>query len=282
MLRIRMLGLSIAAAALVGCAAEGTSQPGAGEHPGRAAAGGSSTSSGTSTLEGSPLIADQSDVLLTCGTGPDFRASAMPDGPDELAGDADITAALEQLVNEAGIDAPLELKQAGVSDAEWTVLGRQTDDGTEEILLGMGQWDQVRGPVDDDDQYVVLERTKIGWSASGWGGCNLAPALADDLSWVDVMAPPDGLERSATAVEVEVNEIECASGRDPRPFLREPVVTEESATVTVYWTSEAPTGLTQTCQGTAPVPAVIELNRPLGSRALLDGSTWPPRPVGRS
>ena len=153
--------------------------------------------------------------------------------------------------------------------------GDRAEDPTT-VLVWIGQW-PVRK--DSGDEYVSLERDGDGWRPDGWGGCRLEPALVDDSGWVEVTQPPGGLATDASVIDVLVNERECSSGRDPRPYLHEPQVVERADTVTVYWTSEAPQGEYQNCEGPAPVLSTLQLDEPLGDRTLLDGSTWPPRPV---
>lgn len=227
----------------------------------------------------SPVVMVDGEVMLRCGrSGPGFAGSAMTGGVDVLADEAEVEAALEDLVAEAGIDAPQALRGVDISDAEWIVLGKN-DQGREELVLGVGEWG-ADGPGANGD-YVDLDRVDDGWQASGWGNCNLEPVLAPDVSWVEIAGAPDGLDPAATSLAVEVNERDCSSGRDPEPFLREPVVVEGNEAVTVYWTSDTVEG-DANCQGNPPVRQVIELDQPLGERALLDGSTWPPEPVGGS
>ncbi len=263
-----MFGVLVTTVVLAGCGTESSNQLQPGDGTGGAGGSGSSSDS--------PLISDAGDVLLACGSAPAFWASAMDGGVSGLTDDAEVEAALEELVAEAGIDAPTELQQAGAADAEWIVLAKETAGGTEELLLGLGRWDPEKGPI--DGQYVVLDRTEDGWSAGGWGDCNLAPVLRGGVIWAEISATPVDPDAASSTVAVEVRERECTSGRDPLPFLHEPTVIEADETVTVYWTSDAPHG-GQTCQGNPPVRMVVELDEPLGSRALFDGSTWPPKRV---
>jgi hypothetical protein len=78
---------------------------------------------------------------------------------------------------------------------------------------------------------------------------------------------------------VLVHELACTSGRDPSDFLQEPRIVQSDESVTVYWTSIPAEG-DQNCIGNPSVERTIELDEPLGDRALLDGSTYPPSPVG--
>lgn len=259
---------------LSGCAAPGTSiEAATGDVDGPTAEGGEKPES--------PVVTVGGEVMLSCfGSGPEFAASAMEGGVTGVAGQAEVVAALERLAAEAGIDAPMELQRADVADAEWIVLGSGTDEGTEELILGMGDWG-ANGP-SGDGGYVILDRVDGGWRASGWGsGCGMAPVLAPGVSWAEMIATPEGMDPAATSLEVEVSERECASARNPEPFLNEPVVVEREKTVTVYWTSDSPEG-GQGCPSNPWVGRIVPLDQPLGDRALLDGSTWPPKPVSTS
>lgn len=224
---------------------------------------------------GWPLTGAEGDVQLSCGSsGPGFPASAMTGGVDGLADPVEVEEALDRLAAEAGIDAPTELLDTTAAEARWIVLG--TGGSAEgQLLVGTGPWG-ADGP-GRGGEYVSLERADDAWRATGWGDCNLEPVLPSGSSWVEVTSARRDAS-SATAVQVEVNERECVSGRDPGPFLQEPTVVEKTDTVVVYWTSESPTG-DQNCVGNPSVRRVLELDRPLGDRALLDGSTWPARQV---
>ena len=211
------------------------------------------------------------DPLVTCG-GPGFEISAMSGGVQGLVARDEVAAALERLVDEAGIDAPTALQDEHVDEAQWFVLGES--DGV--LTVATGSWDRA-GP-GTDAQVVGLEQVADGWDATGWGDCNLAPVSPPGLNWVDVTAQARDLPPSATSVPVWVSERECTSARDPRPFLSNPVVVEDEQDVTVYWTSTQPEGA-QDCPGNPRVRRLLRLQAPLGERVLLDGSTWPPSPV---
>ena len=64
---------------------------------------------------------------------------------------------------------------------------------------------------------------------------------------------------------------------DPGPFLKEPTVVEDDEAVTVYWVTTPPLG--GSCPSNPSVERAVDLEAPLGGRALLDGSVWPPAPV---
>ena len=131
-------------------------------------------------------------------------------------------------------------------DTEWRVLAGDAG----HLFFGIGAWTDEGPSQDPDDrgQYMSLELE---------GG-----------TWV---------WRASTTLTVGVNEFACTSSRDPTPFPRTPTVVETDSSVTVYWTSSAPTG-DQSCPGT--VEQQTTLAQPLGDRDLLDASSWPPAVVG--
>jgi hypothetical protein len=125
---------------------------------------------------------------------------------------------------------------------------------------------------------VGLDKQGDRLRVAGWGDCRLRPVLEAGAAWARVSASTAALDPEATSVPVQVTETECTSSRDPEPHLRKPVVVETDETVTVYWTTEEATG-GQKCPGNPPAERVVELDGPLGDRAVLDGSTWPATPV---
>jgi len=243
-----------------------------------AMAGCGETELGTSQRPGLMMV--DGEPMVACGNiRPAFAASAMDNGVAGLADEAEVAAALDDLRAEAGIDAPRELQRASAAEAEWKVLGGDPVDDPERLLVGVGRWAAASGTT--HGQYVVLERAEHGWQASEWGDCNLAPVLVEGASWAEIAAAPGGEGPGSSSVDVLVSETECASARDPGPYLHEPVVIERLDSVTVYWTSDTPTGA-QDCPGNPRVRRTVELGRPLGDRTIFDGSSWPPRPINGS
>lgn len=229
------------------------------------------------TRERPGLVMVDGEPMVTCGDiRPGFAVSAMDNGVEGVADEAEVAAALDELRAEAGIDAPRELQKASAAQAEWKVLGGDPTDDPERLLVGVGHWSAATETT--DGQYVVLERTEAGWRASAWGDCQLAPVLVEGASWAEIAAAPGGAVPGSSSIEVLVSETECTSSRDPGPYLHEPIVVERDDVVTIYWTSDTPTGA-QDCPGNPRVRRTVHLDRPLGDRTVLDGSRWPPRPI---
>ena len=262
-LRVLVVWLSAAVALAAGC---GENRPEA------------TPDAGTTAGRSSPgLVMVDGELLMACGNvRPAFAVSAMDNGVVGLVEEAEVAAALDHLSAQYGIDAPRELQGTQASEAEWKVLAGDPADDPQRLLVGVGRWAAATGTT--SGQYVLLDRTTNGWESSGWGDCNLTPVLVDGASWAEITAVSGGAAPSSSTVDVLVSERECTSARDPSPYLHEPVVIERDDTVTLYWTSDTPTG-DRRCPGNPRVHRTVKLDQPLGERTILDGSTWPPRPV---
>lgn len=225
-----------------------------------------------------PLVVVDGEVQVSCdGHAPGWAPSLMRDGIPGVLTDDEAVGAFRAMLDDPELGAELRLSNVfpdDPADTDWRVL---IDEGTS-IGVGLGPWTEL-GP-GPGINILTLEREDGRWAWAGMGTCQLEPVLvADDVDWVTVNRPESGLDRDSRSPVVGVSERECTSGRDPGPFLLDPYVVEHDETVTVYWTSEAPTGY-HTCPGRAPVERALELDAPLGDRELLDGSVWPPVPVG--
>jgi hypothetical protein len=222
-----------------------------------------------------PLVTEDGALLVTCGGDTGFPVSLLPDGlPDVLTQDEAVEIFADLLSNpELAGELSLSFLRDGAEGTEWRVL---RDDG-DAYTLGLGHW-TVDGPA--KDAYVMyLQHHDDGWAMGGGGGCQLAPVLEGGNTWVELNEPSGGLDRVATEPTIAVNEVECTSSRDPKPYLHDPVVVENDASVTVYWTSDPMVGAA-TCPGNPRIEVPLPLSKPLGDRELLDGSTYPPVPVG--
>ncbi|WP_369056593.1 hypothetical protein [Kineococcus terrestris] len=81
-----------------------------------------------------------------------------------------------------------------------------------------------------------------------------------------------------TSLSLLVNETTCASGRSAEGRVQEPAVEyrPEGLTITVRVTQ---LGGAQSCPSNPDTPYTVQLEEPVGTRALLDGSIVPPVPV---
>lgn len=228
----------------------------------------------TTTVAGGALTVVDGEVQVGCGGDSGWSPSVMASGIGGVVEPADVVEAFTDLLADPEIAPELEMSflQDGPEHTEWRVLAAEGDS----LTLGLGEWSED-GP-GAGARTFGLERDGDDWRWTGGGDCRLEPVLGGDHTWVELTRPAGGLDRTSTNPAVGVSERECTSGRDPRPHLEQPHVVETSTTVTVYWTSLGPEGF-HNCMGNPRVAATVPLRQPLGERLLLDGSTYPPRPV---
>jgi hypothetical protein len=237
----------------------------------RSSSGGGSDERAPDDARGSVQVVDGS-VLVSCGGVPAFPASAMVDGADGSTPEDEVRAALDAVATDPklSMETSRVLPQGGRTP--YTLL---VDDGAT-LVVGLGDW-SADGPTRDAYQ-MTLERTGDSWVWRGHGNCTqLAPVLGEGEMWVEVSAGP--VPSDATEIPVQVMERACTSSRDPAPHLHEPTVVSTDESMTVYWTSTPPEG-GQNCPGNPSSPQTLTLPEPLGERQLLDGSRWPPVPLG--
>lgn len=214
------------------------------------------------------------DVQVTCGGGTGWPVAAMDGGLADQVDDAEVRAALARLLEEAPMDAPPALQEAGATSVDYTVLSVDADS----LEIGVGPWSSEEGP-GDGAMSIGFERDAAGgWEAGGWGDCQLAVVIPPGRGQVEVAAPPGGVDPGTETPTVLVNERDCTSGRDPRPFLGEPQVVETDDAVLVTLTSEA-VSEDVTCQDNPAVPLELGLEEPIGERRLLDAGVWPYREI---
>ena len=220
------------------------------------------------------VVVEDGEVQLGCGGVKGWAASVMRVGLPGVLTQAQVEGAFASLLADPKYHRELSMSflKDGASATRWRVLRVDGDAYT----LGLGRWTE-NGPGNGATVFEIQGREGT-WTWGGGGDCHLAPVVTQGNEWVNVTAPADGLDRRSTHPEVGVSEEACSSGRDPRPYLHTPVVQETPTTVTVYWTAIPPKG-SQDCVGTRPVYVSLDLSAPLGKRALLDGSTYPPTRV---
>jgi hypothetical protein len=226
----------------------------------------------------SPLVTSEGEVLVACRGGVPFRPSVAADGGAQgLADPAAVERALDAMGIEAGGDGPQALAGVSAAQAGYVVLGGQAFDGVEHLSVLVGPWDPVTSPRHGD--HLILVAGGDGWTVAGGGGCHASPVLTEGLAWAEIRTATGAPEPQSTLLQVEVSESECVSGRDPEPYLQDPVVEERDDAVVISWPTTRATG-NQNCLGNLPVTRTVVLERPLGARVVLDGSSYPPTPVG--
>lgn len=169
---------------------------------------------------------------------------------------------------------------AAVALREHLASGMETD-----FLPAAGWIEAVRtesqvlfiAPVEGGVARVDMELESGQWRASGWGGCTLRPEIPFGMNIATFrVAPGETLTPETTELDVLVTEVECNSGEDARGRVQEPAVIRSMESVTVIVTVVARSG-GHDCQSNPPTPFRLVLPEPLGDRALLDGSSIPPR-----
>jgi hypothetical protein len=217
------------------------------------------------------LVTEDGELTVGCFGQTGWPVSVMAGGiQDVLTGD-EVRAIFAEML--ALTDNPVDLATflPDGPDTEWRLL--RVDGNKYEF--GVGPWtEDGPGP---DGSILNAEDRADGWRWTGGGGCRIQPLLEDGHMWVELHSKD--LDRTSNEPMIEVNELDCTSSRDPAPFLHDPYVVETDESVTVYWTSTPPEG-GQTCPGNPSVSRPLPLDEPLGDRELLDGSTYPPSPVG--
>jgi hypothetical protein len=130
-----------------------------------------------------------------------------------------------------------------------------------------------------EGQMVVELRPEAGrWVFSSSSGCHrimlIPPEGHEPASWW--LDPTGGDQSRSAELRVLASGWGCASGQPTGDRLQPPAVEEDGARVVITFTARAADGF-QNCPSHPPTPYVVELDEPLGTRELLDGSFWPPR-----
>ena len=131
-----------------------------------------------------------------------------------------------------------------------------------------------------------FERHGDTWTWAGSGGCGtsipVAVAPGAETRWAldPAYPPPSPTDR---VVHVRVSRLTCNDGRMVAPEeVHPPVVTVTDQSITVLYTSDpVPPGM-HSCPGPMGTALTLDLGQPRGTRTLLDGSTYPARPVTAS
>lgn len=248
---------------------------GCGDDPGPSAAEDPTTAHPDSPEPDAPFVEKDGEIQVTCGGGDGWSPSSMSTGIESPLSDEEMVGIFTELLANPDYAGELELSflSKGAEDTSWRLLAADGDAYT----LDLDTWTED-GPV--DGAFIMgIERRDGEWVWTGGGDCHLEPVLHPGRTWVELKAP--SLDRASDAPMVDVNERTCTSARDPSPFLHDPYVVETDESVTVYWTSTPPEG-GQDCPGNPSFSRPLPLDEPLGDRQLLDGSTYPPTPVGPS
>jgi hypothetical protein len=161
-------------------------------------------------------------------------------------------------------------------DTGWTLTGQDaegaefvTSTGSELFSVTVGR---VIGPA--QEPFAV-----DGWAVDGWGGCTPQRVLAAGLANAEwTLAPGQAIGPTTTQFDALVTERACASGQTSEGRIVGPDMAAIGDAVLVTFAVREPDGrFTQTCQSNPATRVTVTLPEPLLGRALLDGSTLPPR-----
>lgn len=133
------------------------------------------------------------------------------------------------------------------------------------------------GPIGVD---MSLELEGGAWNWAGAGECK-PYAFAPDLgtaTWALADPEPAATDTTFTAL---VTELACTGGQSSEGRVQSPIIDygDEEIIVT-FFVDPLPPG-TYTCPGNPSTSVTVDLDQPLGNRALMDGGTYPSRePTG--
>jgi hypothetical protein len=192
----------------------------------------------------------------------------LPGVLDQAQAEALFTSLLDGPAGEELALAPLS---KGAAETPWRVLAEDGDT----LTLGLGEWTE-EGP-GADGSILTVKKSGDDWTIDSGGDCRLfGPIAREGLSVVEATGYAPGA--TAYDIAVQTNERQCASGRDPAPYLNDPYVVETAQRVTLYLTSAPVEGYAD-CQGNPTVTQTVTLDQPLGERQVVDGWVWPAAPL---
>ncbi|MFQ5522639.1 MAG: hypothetical protein ACE5F5_03570 [Acidimicrobiia bacterium] len=176
----------------------------------------------------------------------------------------------DDLIHEGAVEE-YEASRAWWESTAWSIAKRTE---TELVLFG-----QESASYTDEPQfaYASFEVIDGEWRARGWGGCRIqvvSEGLGIATFEIDRDNPP---EPGTTTLHLLATERACASGQLPQGREIKTLVAETPETVEIILLVERPKGDVQTCQSNPAFPITVELDAPLGSRAIKDMSIYPGR-----
>jgi hypothetical protein len=123
-----------------------------------------------------------------------------------------------------------------------------------------------------------LELRDGTWRMVGFGQCWPMVDVGPDLGLAEFSVDPSvTLTPEMTEVPVLVTERACTGSASSEGRIVEPAVVESDTSVVVVFAVVPLEGDAFTCPGNPSTAYLLELPSPLGGRALLDGSSVPPR-----
>ena len=200
------------------------------------------------TTEATPPVSAGPITEMACGSVVAPYSTTIPEGENL---DADGTAALAALAaNEEG--------RFFTDDYEFRLWSKDAETLT---LLGTSP---------EGYAYASFE----GFTPTGWGQCHWAPLAPDGygLAAWDLDGPT---HPASHKLSLFANEVACASGLPPDDREVVPVVIGDDSNLTITVLVESVAGFAE-CPSNPDFPIEVDLDEPLGNRALFDGSEIPP------
>lgn len=239
--------------------APGTTGGSPSPHPVPSPAGTERSQPSGAPASGSPSGAVE--PLLSCGGEYDFSPSLL-EGPAAAEADPDPAAAALRGFLAQARDPAIYPRQGWVR-----VLSRPD----RAVFL-------APGPRETPWLMVVAVPGTVEWQVDSFGACQLGLALPEDVLagewWLDPAFPapqPDDV-----TVRAIVRERACASGRSPVGRVLDPIVVYGREEIQVTIPIRRRPGPND-CAGDVNIAYLIELDEPIGDRALLDAGVLPPR-----
>lgn len=214
------------------------------------------------SLGGCGLRLGASEGALTCDGGPSFDPAILqgPGGAENAANPAAEALRRHLATENIEIDWLPDSGWIEVSRSEASASFLAPDPATE------GSWFSVSVGRDGD-----------AWKVEGWGGCSLRPDVGFGMGIASFRVAPDAdVGPGASEIPILVTERDCNSGEDATGRIVVSSLEADDTSVTAV-IAVRPRGGGQECPSNPETPFLLQLPEPLGDRALLDGSSVPPR-----
>jgi hypothetical protein len=216
-------------------------------------------------------MAVATELRITCDGQDSFPVSALHDPPTAAAGSSDLAVALRS-----------------TAAADRTGQGMAAQRGWRQVVATADRAGFVSAPSAQypNGLYLSLARSGDRWSYFGSSGCASQIVSPDGVTadWALDPAHP-APTASDTQLHLVVDDPECNDGTSLDRFrVRAAQVTQTRSSVSLL-VPLAPLPSTRNQFRSCPMPInggvtiVVDLGRPLGSRQVLDGSVYPPRPA---
>lgn len=123
--------------------------------------------------------------------------------------------------------------------------------------------------------YARVERRAGAWTLTGWGDCAGWLVSNDDMLVTWWLADPDTF--GADSVRVPILAATLCEAGPLAGRLQPPQIVYRETDVLVGLMARRPEPTAEYCSEPEVLATEIQLGEPLGDRALLDASVWPPR-----